>query len=59
MKPSLLLLALLGAIGLSACAVAEDDTYPVSGEQCGPEDSVQELDAADCLPPGGASAGVF
>lgn len=27
--------------------------YPVSGEQCGPEDPVKELDAGDCMPPAG------
>ncbi len=41
------------AMFLSACE-KDADTYPVSGEQCGPEDPVKTLDAADCdiLPAG-------
>lgn len=38
-------LALLLAI--AGCAT---DTYPVSGDQCGPNDSVQTLDNIDCAP---------
>lgn len=34
---------------LAGCATTE--TYPVSGEQCGPNDPVQGLDVADCVPP--------
>ena len=37
--------AVLLALGLSACATPE--TYPISGEECGPEDAVQTLDT-DC-----------
>ncbi|MEW2918918.1 hypothetical protein AB1A64_17780 [Ruegeria sp. ANG10] len=41
------------AMLLSACE-KDTETYPVSGEQCGPEDPVKTLDAADCdiLPAG-------
>ncbi|MFA3915361.1 hypothetical protein [Ruegeria hyattellae] len=40
-------LALLGAC-------TKENTYPVTGEQCGPEDPVKTLDAADCyVPPAG------
>ena len=51
MKPYLILASLLAALTLSACT--EDETYPVSGEECGPNDPVKDLDAADCLPPVG------
>ncbi len=44
---------MMAAMLLSACEKTAE-TYPVTGEQCGPEDPVQTLDAADCniLPPG-------
>ena len=35
---------------LSACE-KKADSYPISGEQCGPEDPVQTLDASDCYTP--------
>ena len=59
MKPSLLLLALLATFGLSACVAPEAETYPLSGEECGPEDPVLDLDAADCVAPGATGAGGF
>lgn len=31
---------------LAACT--EPGTYPISGEECGPDDPVLELDASDC-----------
>lgn len=34
---------------LSACAPAAG-TYPISGEECGPDDPVKTLDASDCIP---------
>ncbi len=44
------LLPLFAALALlGACATA--DTYPLSGEQCGPTDPVKNLDANDCMPP--------
>ncbi len=38
-------------VGLGLAACTEPETYPVSGEECGPNDPVQSLDAKDCLPP--------
>lgn len=34
---------------LAGCS--EEGYYPVSGEECGPSDPVQTLDASDCLVP--------
>ena len=51
MRPSLLLLALLAAFGLAACV--EEETYPLTGEACGPEDPVQDFGATDCSPVAG------
>ncbi len=34
---------------LSACE--RQNTYPVSGEECGPDDPVKTLDEGDCKPP--------
>ena len=50
---SLTTVLMMAALILSACE-KEADTYPVTGEQCGPDDPVQTLDATDCniLPPG-------
>jgi len=39
---------LLAFLVLAACA--EPGTYPVSGEQCTPEDPVHDLSAASCMP---------
>ncbi len=36
-------------LALSACA--DTGTYPISGDQCGPSDPVQTLDASDCQVP--------
>ena len=38
--------AALNKLG-SLCA---EEKYPVSGEDCGPEDPVKSLDASDCNP---------
>lgn len=45
-----LMACLVSAAFLAACA--KPDQYPLSGQECGPEDPVQELDAsiADCAP---------
>ncbi|WP_170791319.1 hypothetical protein [Ruegeria lacuscaerulensis] len=50
---SLTALLMMVALILSACE-KEADTYPVTGEQCGPDDPVKTLDATDCniVPPG-------
>ncbi|WP_288939518.1 hypothetical protein [uncultured Roseovarius sp.] len=48
------LLAILLAPALIA-SCANDDTYPVSGEECASGDPVQDMNAAelDCVPPAG------
>lgn len=46
-KSALSLFLTLAALGLTACDKTHE-TYPVSGQQCGPEDPVKTLDAADC-----------
>ncbi len=53
LNKSLTALLMMAAVILSACE-KNAETYPVSGEQCGPEDPVKTLDAADCdiLPAG-------
>ncbi len=47
---SKLLLVFVAIFALSACT--EPETYPISGEECGPEDPVLDVDAsmADCAP---------
>lgn len=51
-KPFLVLLVAAATV-LSACEKSAD-TYPVTGEQCGPNDPVKKLDAEDCyIPPAG------
>ncbi len=51
-KPILVLLLAAAAV-LSACEKSTE-TYPVTGEQCGPNDPVKKLDADDCfVPPAG------
>ena len=39
---------LLALIFVVSCA---EDRYPLSGEECGPNDPVLTLDAADCTVP--------
>ncbi|MGJ8623075.1 MAG: hypothetical protein ACSHW1_09870 [Yoonia sp.] len=43
------ILLLISAFVIAACAQA--DRYPISGEECGPNDPVLTLDAADCTIP--------
>ncbi|UWR02573.1 hypothetical protein K3740_16235 [Ruegeria conchae] len=53
MNPNKYLSALLVASAaiLAGCE-KEAETYPITGEQCGPEDPVKTLDAEDCyIPP--------
>ncbi|WP_299842950.1 hypothetical protein [uncultured Roseovarius sp.] len=47
---SKLILVLAAALALSACT--DPKTYPISGEECGPEDPVLDVDAsmANCTP---------
>jgi hypothetical protein len=53
MRKTLILTMLLAAGGLTA-ACTEPRTYPVSGEECGPDDPVRSVDAdaVDCIPGG-------
>lgn len=51
-KP-LVAVLIVAAATLSACEKSTE-TYPVTGEQCGPNDPVKTLDAEDCyIPPAG------
>jgi hypothetical protein len=43
------LMPLLMILFLASCA--REGTYPLSGEECGPDDPVLTLDAADCMAP--------
>lgn len=51
MKPIFLLLALFTTFGLAACT--EPNTYPLSGEACGPADPILEMTGDDCVSPTG------
>lgn len=48
MTPVRIILLALINLSLLLAACTEPGTYPVSGEECGPEDPVLELDASDC-----------
>lgn len=41
-------MAMCTALFFSGCE--KQDTYPVTGEECGPNDPVLELDANSCTP---------
>jgi hypothetical protein len=47
---TVLLLALMTTGMLGACA--EEGRYPISGEECGPNDPVKDIEpvAGDCVP---------
>ena len=45
-----LTLALIALVFLQACE--DRDTYPISGQECGPNDPVQEMTVPDCTPTG-------
>jgi hypothetical protein len=45
---SVKILCLMCAL-LVMAACENEGKYPISGEDCGPEDTVQSLDAADCV----------
>ncbi len=49
MRPFHLIISLLVLVLVTSCA--EEGQYPVSGEECSPDDPVLNLDAPDCLPP--------
>ena len=40
--------ALVALVGLVACETPQ--TYPVSGQECGPEDPVLDLNVENCAP---------
>lgn len=48
MKKATILVALSLVLGLTGCE--KEGTYPITGEECGPEDPVKTLDAKDCTP---------
>ncbi|UWQ23353.1 hypothetical protein K3553_10060 [Leisingera aquaemixtae] len=48
MTPVRLIFLALINLPLLLAACTEPGAYPVSGEECGPDDPVLELDAADC-----------
>ncbi len=48
MNKSVAVLMMVCASFLSACEKAPD-TYPISGEQCGPEDPVKDLTPPNCF----------
>ena len=48
MKRLALMATFSAMVLLAACTAPE--TYPVSGEACGPDDAVKQVDALDCLP---------
>ena len=41
----------LPVLALLLAGCQEPTTYPISGEECDPNDPVQTLDAADCMVP--------
>ncbi|WP_171126407.1 MULTISPECIES: hypothetical protein [unclassified Ruegeria] len=53
LNKSLSALLMAATVFLGACE-KEADTYPATGDQCGPDDPVKTLDASDCdiLPAG-------
>ncbi|WP_169730805.1 MULTISPECIES: hypothetical protein [Leisingera] len=51
MTPARFIVLSLVSLQLLLAACTAPDTYPISGEECGPSDPVQDLDASDCLTP--------
>jgi hypothetical protein len=49
MRRLILIIFPLTLLALSGCT--QPDTYPVTGEECGPDDPVRSLDAGDCVTP--------
>ena len=51
LSKNLAVLLMASAMILAGCEKGSE-TYPITGEQCGPEDPVKTLDAEDCyIPP--------
>ncbi len=38
------------ALVLALAACTEQETYPISGEECSPDDPVHSIDGAGCVP---------
>lgn len=49
MKFISLVMACVAFSTLTGCT--DPDHYPISGQECSPDDPVQDLDAHDCVPP--------
>ncbi len=50
-------LLLIVTLGVTA-ACTDTDTYPITGAECGPEDPVKTIDAANCDVPGITGSGI-
>ncbi|MEJ8561977.1 hypothetical protein QTO30_12635 [Yoonia sp. GPGPB17] len=46
LRPFMKFIPLFAVLVLAACA--QEGQYPITGEECGPNDPVLTLDAADC-----------
>lgn len=46
----LAMIVILGSFAVLA-GCTDPDHYPISGQECGPNDPVLDLDANDCTPP--------
>lgn len=57
MRPVCLTVALCLAFMLAGCE--NEGKYPISGEECGPDDPVQSLDASDCIASSSVGTGTF
>lgn len=51
MKRLVQIVLISATVAISGCA--EQGYYPVSGEECKPNDAVKDLSAADCVVPTG------
>ncbi|MBV2361066.1 hypothetical protein KUH32_14975 [Thalassococcus sp. CAU 1522] len=50
MKVTALFALFCSAFLLAACEPPQD-RYPITGQECGPDDPVTDMDAADCVAP--------
>lgn len=51
MTKHLLSVAMILAASLLSACDPKPESYPVTGETCGPEDPVQTIEATDCFVP--------
>lgn len=49
MKAITILVMLAAFATISGCT--DSDHYPISGQECSPDDPVHDLSASDCMPP--------